>query len=220
MTKIVMISDTHEQHSQLVIPECDLLIHAGDITGRGAMSKLEAFNTWIADLIADGVVGDAVYIAGNHDITLGGAEKGDVERYEGVLKAGQYLNNSMAYVHNAEEEEPLCIWGIPEQLAFCDWAFNTDEEGLAQRFAAIPEGVDVLVTHGPPKGVLDANTGGIACGSLALLDWIQKYEPRLVVCGHIHEGHGIAMVGNTLVVNAASCTYDYKPTNQPIVLEL
>ncbi len=211
--KIVMISDTHEMHSRVEIPECDVLIHAGDITGRGALQKLNAFNTWIADLLADGVVGEAVYIAGNHDLTL----ENNVEAAEGMLKAGQYLNCTMAHVGPGDG---LWVYGVPHQLAFCDWAFNTDEDGLKRRFDCIPEGVDILVTHGPPHGVLDENTQGIHCGSVALYNWIKSYKPRLVVCGHIHEGHGVALVGNTLVVNASICTGDYKPTNQPIVLEI
>lgn len=213
--KICMISDTHEQHDKVSIPECDLLIHAGDITGRGALGKLSAFNDWLAGLLTDGTVGEAVLIAGNHDLSL--EDEDNKEAAEGILKAGTYLNGSMAYVGPGAGK---CIYGIPQQLRFCDWAFNTDETDLERRFNLIPDGVDILVTHGPPHGVLDKNQRGINCGSVALYNWINKYQPRLVVTGHIHEGYGIAMVGNTLVVNASTCTADYKPTNQPIVLQL
>ncbi len=212
--KICMISDTHEQHSKVEIPKCDLLIHAGDITGRGALQKLNAFNTWLETLLADGVVGDVVYIAGNHDISL----QDNREVAEGILLSGNYLNNSMAYVGPADEQK--CVFGIPDQLPFNDLAFNTPEPQLARMYKYIPDEVDILVTHGPPLGVLDENNDGHHCGSKSLLDWIKSYQPRLVVCGHIHEGYGIALVDNTLVVNASTCTSDYKPTNQPIVLEL
>jgi Icc-related predicted phosphoesterase len=209
-----MISDTHEQHDLVVIPKCDVLLHAGDITGRGALGKLSAFNTWIADLEDSEVVGEAVYIAGNHDLSL----ENNRETAESLLKAGTYLNNTMTKVGPPGEQKT--VYGIPQQPPYCDWAFNAEEEDMARLFNNIPSGVDILVTHGPPHGVLDQNSAGIHCGSHSLLRWIKDYKPRLVVCGHIHEGYGIALIGNTLVVNASTCTKSYRPNNQPIVLEL
>jgi len=212
--KICMISDTHEQHSRLQIPECDVLIHAGDITGKGALQKLNAFNTWVSNLLEEGTVGEVVYIAGNHDLSL----EDNREVAEGILTAGDYLNNNLTYIGSADNM--LCVFGIPNTLAFYDWAFQSDEQGLERLFNNIPDDIDILVTHGPPRFVLDKNNEGIHCGSNALHSWIESYQPRLVVCGHIHEGHGIALIGNTLVVNASTCTSDYRPNNQPIVLEL
>ena len=213
--KLCLISDTHEQHDQITIPKCDVLLHAGDITGRGALGKLNDFNDWLADLIDEGTVGEAVVIAGNHDLSL----EDNPEAAEGILKAPTYLRNNLAYV-GPSADDMICVYGIPHQLDFNDWAFNVDEAELERLFNNIPEEVDILLTHGPPKGVLDDNMSGTNCGSWALLNWIKAYQPRLVVCGHIHESHGIALVGNTLVVNAATCDGSYKPTNQPIVLEL
>ena len=67
---------------------------------------------------------------------------------------------------------------------------------------------------------MDQNREGMHCGSMAVYDFIMNRQPKLVVCGHIHEGYGLAMLGNTLVVNASSCTREYKPSNQPVVIEL
>lgn len=213
--RLCLISDTHEQHDKIIIPKCDVLIHAGDMTGRGAIGKLEAFSDWIARLIADGTVGEAVYIAGNHDLSL----EDSPDTSEAVLKAGKYLNESWVYV-GPDAVNTLAVYGLPHQLKFNDWAFNVEEEDLERLLSYIPEKMDILVTHGTPYGVLDENHVGHKCGSKALLSWIKEYKPRVVVCGHIHEGYGIAMVDNTLVVNASTCTGDYKPTNQPIVLDL
>lgn len=211
MTIICAISDTHEQHKSVSIPKCDLLIHAGDITGRGSLGKLRSFNAWVADLLDSGHVGEAVYIAGNHDITL---EGNSCDVAEALLQAGTYLNCTTATVCG------LTVHGIPHQLKFCDWAFNTDEARLTKLFDAVPQNTDILVTHGPPHGVRDRSEAGTYCGSVALYNWIKKNQPKMVVCGHIHEGWGAAMVDNTLVVNASICTAAYKPTNQPIVVEL
>lgn len=216
--KLCLISDTHNMHDRLVIPECDILIHAGDITGKGAFGKLAAFNSWVADLLEDDVVKeDVIYIAGNHDLTLDDVSDTRVQA-ESIFTAGQYLNKTMAYIGPADSQ--LCVYGLPEQLKFCNWAFNTDEAGLAKHLENIPEDVDILVTHGPPHGVLDDNHSGTNCGSVSMYNWIKQYQPKLVVCGHIHESRGIALIDNTLVVNASICTGDYSPTNQPIILEL
>jgi Icc-related predicted phosphoesterase len=65
--------------------------------------------------------------------------------------------------------------------------------------------IDVLVCHQPPYGLLDKVTwkdfSGKHAGSKVILDYIQKYQPRYVFCGHIHEGEGKAKTGKTEVYN-------------------
>jgi uncharacterized protein len=85
---------------------------------------------------------------------------------------------------------PVTPWG---------WSFDLTEEEAADRLAACPEG-GVLVVHSPPKGYVD---GKRHLGSEAILRTIEEKQPRLVVCGHIHEAAGEeARVGATRVINA------------------
>jgi uncharacterized protein len=80
-----------------------------------------------------------------------------------------------------------------------DWSFDLTEEEAADRLAACPEGA-VLVVHSPPRGYVD---GKRHLGSEAILRTIEVKQPRVVVCGHIHEAAGEeARVGATPVVNA------------------
>jgi uncharacterized protein len=79
-----------------------------------------------------------------------------------------------------------------------DWSFDLTEEEAADRLAACPEG-GVLVAHSPPKGHVD---GKRHLGSEAVLRTIEEKQPRLVVCGHIHEAAGEeALVGRSRVLN-------------------
>ena len=79
-----------------------------------------------------------------------------------------------------------------------DWSFDLTEEEAAERLAACPQGA-VLVVHSPPKGHVD---GGRHLGSEAVLRTIEDKQPRLVVCGHIHEAAGEeARVGASRVLN-------------------
>lgn len=94
--------------------------------------------------------------------------------------------------------------------------------GLSQ---TIPSGMDVLVTHNPPRGHLDAGGGG----HVALCHAAQAAGPKLHVFGHVHGGAGTERVAwrdgvGTLLVNAASCGSggrgggsDRKCCNPPIV---
>jgi hypothetical protein len=61
---------------------------------------------------------------------------------------------------------------------------------------------EVLLTHTPPRDtVLDRTKFGEHVGSTAVREFIDRHQPALVVCGHIHESRGIAWLGATCVVN-------------------
>jgi len=215
MTKLVLVSDTHTYHNQVTIPQCDILVHAGDLSFHGKPMELISFNSWIYDLKDRGTIKEAVIIAGNHEL---GMEKDPNQ------VAVEYLS-ACNFMHCKSYKSPtgLKFFGVPHQLRFFDWAWNTDEQGIANQLSMVPDDVDVLVTHGPPHGYNDVGRDGTHCGSYALLAWIQRAQPKLVVFGHIHAGYSgdtVTMIGNTRIVNASTCTEQYKPTNKPIEVEL
>ena len=78
----------------------------------------------------------------------------------------------------------------------------------------------MLITHGPPQGVLDKIYDGSAVGCEALAERLEQVQPRLHVFGHIHEDYGSRKVGNTTYVNACSCTFQYQPLNPCIIFDL
>jgi uncharacterized protein len=82
-----------------------------------------------------------------------------------------------------------------------DWSFDLDEEEAAAKLAACPDGA-VLVVHSPPQGHCDASSAGEHLGSTAVLEAIEQKQPRLAVCGHIHESWGAeSEIGSTPVFN-------------------
>ncbi len=83
-----------------------------------------------------------------------------------------------------------------------------------------PRATDVLVTHGPPYGVLDQVGGGEHLGCEELRARLAAVRPRLHVFGHIHDGHGVATAGGTVCVNASVCDERYRPVHPPIVVDL
>lgn len=50
--------------------------------------------------------------------------------------------------------------------------------------------MDVLVTHSPPRGILDRNRSGRLAGSAALCRRVLDARPRLHVFGHCHDQPG------------------------------
>jgi Icc-related predicted phosphoesterase len=82
-----------------------------------------------------------------------------------------------------------------------DWSFDLSEEDAAVELADCPEG-GVLVVHSPPRGHVDASSAGDHLGSTAILETIERRQPRLAVCGHIHESWGqSSRIGATDVRN-------------------
>lgn len=204
--KFVFISDTHSLHEQVALPEGDVLVHAGDFSMRGSLPEVSAFLDWFEGQPHR----HKVLVAGNHDFLA--------EREPGVFRA--LLPESVIYLeNNGIEIEGLRLWGSPITPWFFDWAFNRHRGAdIRPYWEAIPHGTDVLITHGPPYGILDEvlrDPRPVGCRDL--LRRIEKIRPKVHVFGHIHEGYGQLEHDGTLFINAASVDVRYKPVNAPVV---
>jgi Icc-related predicted phosphoesterase len=97
------------------------------------------------------------------------------------------------------------------------------ERFLASKFELIPADTDILISHGPPRGYGDhsgRSDGQPHVGSTALTEAIERIQPRLMVCGHIHSGYGRYWLGDTEIVNAAHVDDDYRPVNSVVEITL
>lgn len=217
--KIVCISDTHTKHEQVKVPDGDMLIHAGDFTYDGRKKDVRDFLLWFSQQRHR----YKIFIAGNHDRSF--EEHPDemryiVSEYQGVT----YLQDQ------GLEIEGLCVYGSPWQPEFQDWAFNLPRGVIGEKWAKIPEYVDVLITHGPPSEGLGGllaerafkwgNATPEDVGDEALLEHIKRVKPKLHVCGHIHIGYGLRERYGTLFVNASVVDEAYDVVHEPIVVEL
>ena len=92
---------------------------------------------------------------------------------------------------------------------------------IYSKWERIPTNTDVLITHGPPLGRGDMNSGNQRTGCVTLMKEVQsRIKPRLHVFGHIHEGHGVTHDGTTMYVNASSVARNYLQQNRSIVVDV
>lgn len=206
--RIVAISDTHGQHEHLQVPEGDLLIFAGDCSSRGYLQEITSFLQWFSNHPHR----HKVMIAGNHDFLF--------EDHPGLAeslipKGIHYLNDSGVVI------EGTPIWGSPVSPRFFDWAFNRDRGPQIERhWSKIPRNTEILITHGPPAGILDKTLRGEVTGCEDLLSHVQKIKPKYHIVGHIHEGYGTFVNGQTTFVNACNLDAHYRMRNLPVVLDI
>lgn len=192
-TTIVALADIHNSTSIAPLPEGDILLVAGDLCSRGTMEELSTTTSWLARQRFE----TKVVIAGNHDWCLD-----DININK---KAAQQLLKDSGCIYLRDEMvtlRGLRIYGSPWTPAFGNWAFNLDYDQLRERWAKIPEGLDVLLVHGPPLGYGDMTTRGQAVGDPYLLEAIDRCRPKNVFFGHIHEAGGSWSRGeNTMLFN-------------------
>lgn len=209
--KIVCISDTHDNHEQVNVPDGDILIHAGDFTchKEPIIQKTIDFNNWLGKLPHK----YKVVIAGNHDTLF---EKNP-------YLARSLITNAVYLEDSGITIDGLNIWGSPYTPFWADWAFNVKPfELLIDHWKLIPENTDVLITHGPPYGICDLNVlgthtvEGSHCGDRFLLEEKMRLKLKLHVFGHIHEGYG----KNGINVNAAQVDAFNNLKNKPIIIDL
>lgn len=216
------ISDTHGKHDLLTVPKgIDAVFHAGDMgtymdpymNVNGMLDSLY----WFRSLS----IKYKVLIPGNHCTSI---ERGliDKKEFEGIT----FLN------HEYAEIAGLKIFGSPFTPSFgTGWAYNVPRSKLAEYWKDIPKGLDVLITHGPPKGVLDLteNIDGQLeqCGCKSLLNRVVETKPRFHIFGHIHtesscHNAGIQKVTSmeTTFINASVLNLKYELDNNGIVIEI
>lgn len=217
--KIVAIADLQGLCDSLkteMFPPADMLIIAGDLTSWGHISELAVFDDWIGTLQYR--YKHIVYVAGNHDRGLYRDINGRT-----FFKNGTYLQDSHVTIDNQT------IWGTPASDCgpyAANWVF-CDKSYIERSYNNIPNNVDILISHGPPHGILDVALSGEHIGSKHLLGAIDRVKPRLVITGHCHESFGTAWRNNTLIVNAALCDVDNNILDidnvllrQPITIDL
>lgn len=205
--RIVCLSDTHGLHSSMNVPDADVLIHAGDLTRFGNLEDIQHFSVWLDGLPHR----HKLVIAGNHDRLF------ESNPHIAELSLGNvtYLRDSGVTIDGVR------FYGSPWQPEFYNWAFNLPRgKALAEKWDDIPSDTDILITHGPPAGILDRTKDGNQAGCEDLLKRIRELNLKLHVFGHIHEGYGQEKKGNTLFVNAAMCDRLYKAVNFPVVVDL
>lgn len=207
--RAVCVSDTHGRGDFIDPPMGDVLIIAGDITARGTLYEIERFTDWVRRLPHP----QKILIAGNHDWALQELPDNPVVRR---------LKEEVIYLQdNGCEIDGVKFWGSPWQPKFYNWAFNLERgKELADKWALIPEDTDVLITHGPPYGILDFTQGHESVGCEELRKAVDRIKPKLHVFGHIHHSYGVYKGSDTTFVNACVCTEGYKPINPPIVLDV
>ena len=168
------------------------------------------FHKWMNEQEA----GYFISIMGNHELLV---EKNFYLAKDSAEKA-------CPGVHFIEEGlvelEGLKIWCSAYTPWFLDWAYNVPRDEIHRHWDLIPDGIDVLATHGPAAGILDQCKHGDRVGCGELLKAIDRVKPRIHLFGHIHEEYGKVSRNGTDHYNCSNCNEDYRPVNPVTVIEL
>lgn len=230
---IVSISDLHG-FLPSNLPEGDILTICGDICPvKGSHSPTTQiywlnnhFIPWISELVNSNKFKHAVFITGNHDFVFNSIHKNNNPLF--TLN----LPENIHYLFDNEITiEDVRIYGTPWTPTFGNWAFMHNEAILNNIFMKIPEGIDILLTHGPAYGYNDTIlqyperiNGEQHIGSTALERHIKRAKPKWLLAGHIHSGsHSIEKCLTDYMdlskyincVNVSIMDEDYNPTYDP-----
>lgn len=187
--RILAFSDLHrdlEQAARLteLSAEADVVIGAGDFASihEGLAETLEALS---------GITVPTILIPGNNETAeaLGAAAT--------VWPAATVLHGSSAVI------DGQTFYGLGGGIPVTPWSWSYDlEETEAEELLTGLTGEAVLVVHSPPKNHCDGAGSGLHLGSVAIAKAIERAQPKLAVCGHIHEAWGQrSRIGETEIAN-------------------
>ena len=208
--KLVFLSDTHCKHNEIKVPNGDCFIFCGDMSYKGDLSEIKSFSLFLQSLPHK----HKIVVAGNHDFSFEDERKNQAEKL--IRSSGaKYLNDSGIQI------DEMKFWGSPIQPYFYDWAFNRERgKEIKKHWDLIPIDTDILITHGPPKGILDKTRRDEEAGCEELLKKVLEIKPKIHAFGHIHEGYGTFQKNKTTYINASNLNFRYQYTNPPIEWEL
>lgn len=213
---VYAISDLHGNLPEPP-PDADLLLIAGDICpdfGSSYSIRKDGIYqaAWLEKQFKPWLQGHGiptVGIWGNHDF---------VGEHPALVP---HLPWTLLQDNSWQSAEGMRVWGTPWVPGLPYWAFYGRQEALQARADLIPEGLDVLMSHGPPYGLGDfiptsekqrnkyGNFGGEHVGDATLAVAIARASPRVVICGHIHEARGSYEFDDIPIYNVAAVDEHY-----------
>jgi len=219
--KVWFISDTHCEHLQLRIPNnIDLVIHCGDESNSGDAYQNEPeaklFFEWYSALD----IPTKIFSPGNHSTAI----------EQGLIRSSDYPNVKFL-IHDQTEWKGLKIFGSPYTPEFYNWSYMKPRSELEVVWQSIPDDIDILITHGPPKGIRDVtkdfDTGEpVHVGSKSLRTHVEtRIKPMVHTFGHIHDEKAIQNFGTTSqngiqFINCSSCDLSGRLKNHGIILDI
>ena len=212
--KVVAISDTHNQLKYIDVPDGDVLIHAGDFSMMGREGEVDQFFEDLMILPHQ----HKIFIAGNHDYLA----QRNPEIFKKMIPEGiTYLQDDEVIIDGVK------LYGTPWIHNLPRWAFNIDDVNeRAKKWSLIPDDVDDLISHGPPKRILDMvprfglGVENVGCDSLRY-EVENRIKPAYHVFGHIHEeGSRWRKIGETIFINASNLDENYQIKNKPVIFNI
>ena len=213
--RIVCISDTHNFNEHVIVPDGDVLVHSGDATITGTAEEVSRFADWFQSLPHR----NKIFVAGNHDWLF---ERDPAEARTLLGSEIIYLQDSAIKIGGTK------FYGSPWQPRFYDWAFNLNRGlELTAKWSLVPDDTSVLITHGPPKGILDRVPRAFGFDNEGCEDLLARVRElaslgklRAHLFGHIHFGYGVHEEFGVKFVNASICDEEYSATNFPVVFDI
>jgi len=218
--KITFISDTHSKHNRVtddLMDGGDVIIHSGDISSMGYEHEVLLFLQWFDKLPYD----RKIFVAGNHDYYFEqypGKQKEILSKFPDIT----YLQDSHTMLGEEWEDYRVKVWGSPWQPRFYNWAFNLDRNSdeIEEKWKMIPDDTDILVTHGPPHGILDwVAYDHTNAGCERMKPIVDLVKPKVHVFGHIHQGYGMTEENGTIFLNASVLNGRYDYANKPVNID-
>lgn len=219
--KVVAISDTHNRHNKITIPKCDILIHCGDSTGLGHRKEVVNFAQWFEEQPAT----HKIFVPGNHELDF------EKQLPDSKLWFTEHCPSGILLMHEQVEVEGLKIFGTSYTPQFYNWAFMCERgEDIRKKWEVVPEGLDILISHGMPYGILDTvdaiDLDGIPflhnAGCVDLRTEVRdRIKPKLFFGGHLHKSGGKSVtIGDTIFHNSAICNDEYEANNPLTIVEI
>lgn len=228
--RLVLVSDTHERHFGILLPPCDAVLHSGDILASSrwapqshAEDVLRDFGNWLRATSCS----SRFVIAGNHDYWI---ERLGQEAVQELLGDGvQHLEFSSGSFTveldaSSESQVEVSVFGAPVSAGSSPNRAFQHAEALQQLETSLPNKSDILMTHGP---LLSGSRKGLP----AIAKVLERLQPSLHVCGHLHwrwgaivpmseqvQATGVSI--NASIMRSLGKLQGQRPLNAPIVCDL
>jgi Icc-related predicted phosphoesterase len=224
--KVCVCADLHGNLPE--IPECDLLLIAGDITpfhdhSLGFQQKWlnTTFRKWLLEINAS-----TYFCPGNHEFIF------ETNKEIDPIVNDRCINDKYLLWNNIK------IYFTGWTPWFQSWAFNGYEKELEKTYknlpkyiydkkydlrkiySRMPQDTEILVCHGPPYGFGDLTQDGKHVGSMALRECLETLPKlRYLICGHIHFSHGEYEYNGIKIINCSLLNEQYQMVHKPVVFD-